>query len=230
MKCLLVRVGADLTDDSRWNGPVDEKSGNFVYVPICETKPLRPGLERKYDELILPLTVFGVELPQHLVGRQMHLDPDFEHLTYGDQGRRAQQINELGENDLLVFYASLRDVNARHLVYAIIGLFVISEIVPAGSVPSSRWAENAHTRRIPGQTDIVVVAEPKVSGRLTRCIPIGEYRDGAYRVREDLLTEWGGLLVKDGYLQRSARLPAFVDCQQFYRWISRTTRLMQRNN
>jgi hypothetical protein len=36
------------------------------------------------------------------------LDPDFEHLTYGDQGQRAAQIKQkLGPGDLLVFYAGL---------------------------------------------------------------------------------------------------------------------------
>ena len=57
------------------------------------------------------------------------------------------------------------------------------------------------------------------SGRLQRCLPIGEYRDRAYRVRRDLLEEWGGLSVKDGYLQRSARLPRFLDAPRFMDWL-----------
>lgn len=230
MNGLLVRVGADLTDDSNWNGPVDATTGKFVYVPICETRPLRDGLGRKYRELILPLAAFGVELPSRLVNRDMHLDPDFERLTYGDQGRRAQQIDSLGEGDFLAFYASLRDIKEGHLIYAIIGLFIIDEIVIASSVSRPRWKENAHTRRIPGETDIVVRAKPKVSGRCTRAVLIGDYRAGAYRVRNDVLHDWGGLAVKDGYVQRSARLPRFLRSVQFYNWIRGMTTLTQHNN
>ena len=51
MQALLVRVGIDCTDGGNWNGPVDSKSGDFVYVPIAETKSLRDGFERFYDEL-----------------------------------------------------------------------------------------------------------------------------------------------------------------------------------
>ena len=43
---LLVRVGIDSTDDGHWNGPADSASGAFVYIPIAESNPLRPGFER----------------------------------------------------------------------------------------------------------------------------------------------------------------------------------------
>jgi len=134
---------------------------------------------------------------------------------------------------LLAFFASLRPVDApsRPLIYALIGLYVIENIVPAVSVPKARWSENAHTRRVPRDGEIVVHAQPGVSGRLRQCIQIGELRGGVYRVRNDLLTAWGGLGVKDGYIQRSARLPAFGDAEKFYRW-SRTQKpeLVAANN
>jgi hypothetical protein len=42
---------------------------------------------------------------------------------------------------------------------------------------------------------------------------------------------WGGLSVKDGYLQRSARLPKFKDAGRFYRWLlAQGIPLIQRNN
>jgi hypothetical protein len=83
---------------------------------------------------------------------------------------------------------------------------VIEVIVLAKSVSKSRWAENAHTRRVPGEGEIIVRARSGVSGRLRRCIPIGELRNGVYRVRNELLEAWGGLDIKDGYIQRSVRL------------------------
>jgi hypothetical protein len=109
---------------------------------------------------------------------------------------------------VLAFFASLRPVDppSRPLIYALIGLYVIEEIVPTISVPKAQWTENAHTRRVPGDGEIVVRARPGVSGRLQRCIPIGELRGGVYRVRNDLLAAWGGLDIKDRYIYRSARL------------------------
>ena len=75
------------------------------------------------------LTRFGVALPAHLSQRSMHLDPDFDHLTYGDQGERANQLKNLKRGDQLVFYAGLKDISGRpHLIYAIISTFWQSTI------------------------------------------------------------------------------------------------------
>jgi hypothetical protein len=143
--------------------------------------------------------------------------------TYGDQGERAKQLREyLGPGDLIVFYAGLADIRAASgLVYALIGLLVVDDFRLAADVPPPGRDVNAHSRRVlaPGAQDIVVAGLPGVSGRLRHCLPIGEYRDRAYRVRRDLWEEWGGLSVKDGYLQRSARLPRFLDAKRFRRWL-----------
>jgi hypothetical protein len=165
----------------------------------------------------------------------MHLDPDFDHLTYGDQGERAKQIrSKLALGDLLVFYAGLQPVSrSAGLVYALIGIYVIDDIVSAFSVPVAQRHENAHTRRVLAATatDIVVRARKGVSGRLLRCIPIGNYRSGAYRVWPRLLTSWGGLSVKNGYLQRSARLPELLNAATFYDWFKALKPiLVPRNN
>ena len=43
--------------------------------------------------------------------------------------------------------------------------------------------------------------------------------------------QWGGLSVKDGYLQRSAGLPRFLDAGRFTGWLERQRPcLMQANN
>ena len=70
--------------------------------------------------------------------------------------RRPRERGDTPEVDLLAYFAALRpaDGPARTLVYAFIGLYVIEEGVPARDVPRARWAENAHTRRVPGDTDI----------------------------------------------------------------------------
>src|SRR5207245_8445631 len=97
-------------------------------------------------------------------------------LTYGDQRRRAIQISaKLSANDLMVFYASLRDVSKGILVYALIGMLAVERIKKAKDVPSDEWPLNAHTRRVLSEdsTDIIVVGQIKMSGRFSRCIPFG---------------------------------------------------------
>jgi hypothetical protein len=209
-------------------------TSEFAYVTITDSKPMRKGLARRYDEFVPVVKRFGMELPSSLMGKNTHLDPDFDYLTYGDQGQRGKRIQSLlTDGDLLAFFAALRlmDGPARPLIYALIGLYVVEDIVIAKSTPRSRWAENAHTRRVPADGDIIVRAKSGVSGRLRHCIPIGELRDGVYRVRKDLLKSWGGLDITDGYIQRSARLPAFLSAAKFYRWfLAQKPELIQRNN
>lgn len=232
MKGLLVRVGIDSTDGS-WNAPLQRKSGHYAYVTITESKPQRAGLVRYYDEFSPAVARFGTKLPDPLIGKPTHLDPDFDWLTYGDQGQRGRRIASLDGGDFLAFFASLRPVDDENtaLVYALIGFYVIEELIPARAVPQDRWEENAHTRRALGSDDIVVRARRGVSGRLKCCIPIGEYRNRAYRVRRDLLAEWGDLDIKDGYIQRSARLPAFRNAQKFYQWfLKQKPELVAANN
>ncbi len=123
MKGFLVRVAADKTDGGgRWNGPVNSETGEFVYVPIPETKPVHRGLEKPYSLIGPALGAFAVMLPSHLADRRMHLDPDFEHLTYGDRGSKGRQLSSsLRRDDFLVFYAGLNAVPSDTLIYAIIG-------------------------------------------------------------------------------------------------------------
>jgi Nucleotide modification associated domain 3 len=149
----------------------------------------------------------------------MHLDPDFSHLTYGDKGRG---IDKLAPGDIAVFYAGLRPTcPCKHrVVYALIGLYWVAEVIRLSAVPRTRWAENAHTRRLDQRLeDVILRADPARSGRLRRCIPIGEWRDGAYRVTRDLLRVWGGLSCKDGFIQRSAVPPTLNVPEGFLEWL-----------
>lgn len=110
---------------------------------------------------------------------------------------------------MVVFYAGLRPCRAGgadragKLIYAIIGLYRVSEVVKLAAVAQPRWHENAHTRRaMPTPEDVIVRASPGKSGRLRRCLPIGDWRDRAYRVFPALLSSWGHLSCRDGYISR----------------------------
>lgn len=223
MRALLVRVGADCTEaGGRWNGPVDAATGAFAYVPIPEPEPVVPGLETPFALWEPAVERFGVELPERLRDRSAHADPDFGSLTYGDRRERGRQIREkLGRGDLLVFYASLRDIHEHRLVYALIGLLTVDTITPARQLPLERRGENAHTRRREiGDTDVVVTGRAGASGRFDRCLEFAGFRAGAYRVRPELLERWGGLGVRDGYVQRSARLPELSSPERFLDWLA----------
>jgi len=113
MKALLVRIGVDQAYGA-WNAPVDAER-RFVYVPIPEERgtPFHPGLERRYGQVLPALHRFcdahhrdlygDLRFPRDLLQHPMHLDPDFECLTYGnrDNNRGALMAN-LGDDDLLV--------------------------------------------------------------------------------------------------------------------------------
>lgn len=216
----------------------------FVYVPTPdrEGKRYRPCCRRSYREVRPALRRFsgkcGIQpclcLPGQLWGRAMHLDPNFETLTYGDNGRRrGREIAKLRESDMLVFYAGLRSINAEEdLVYALVGIYFVQDVVRAVDVSARRHGENAHTRWRPvSEDDIIVRAKARISGRFKRCIPIGEWRSGAYRVQRSTLKAWGGLSVKDGYIQRSARPPEFLKPEKFLRWLqTQNVELVQRIN
>jgi hypothetical protein len=244
-KALLVRIGVD-QEYGEWNAPVDCE-GRFVYVPIPENlgTSFHPGLERHYGEVLPSLHRFcarnnsdlcaDLRFPQKLLHHSMYLDPDFECLTYGNKDNtRGGRMRDMLEDDLLVFYGGLRPVyRCEHrLIYALLGIYVVKEVVSVANVSSERWYENAHVRKTrPGETDIVVRAKPDVSGRFDRCIPIGEWRSGAYRVRQEVLDAWGGLSVKDGFIQRGGVPPAFSRPNQFVDWLQKqAVQLVPRNN
>lgn len=232
MRALLVRVGIDQAYGG-WNAPVDPVTNEFVYVPIPEgTVPQRPELATTYASVAPALRRFAaarpsvpepwVALPPRLAGAATHLDPDFDQLTYGDDGeRRGRALVAFGPGDAVAFYAGLRPVSAcaHRLVYALVGLYRVSSVGRASDFARSRWHENAHLRRLGAKpTDVVVHAQAGRSGRLRRCVPVGEFRAGAYRVRRELLEAWGGLSCRDGFIQRSAVPPRLLDPERFLAW------------
>lgn len=250
MKGILLRVAADTTKDGgRWNGPVDVESGDFVYVPIPQARDrilpkYRPG--PTYRDLLPVLHSFSgrhdtrIELPEHLADMGCHLDPNFDELTYGDQATgRGLQISRLKKGDFIAFFAGLKPVVRQKppTVYALIGLMFVDQVVRVGDASPDELSRNIHGMRTARGTDhradddLVVFADRARSGRLRRCIQIGELRRAPgttraqYRVRRELLNQWGGrngdkvgIDVRDGWIQRSVSPPSFLDPDSFLRW------------
>jgi len=244
VRAYLVRIAVDQVF-GRWNAPVDPTTNEFVYVPIPENRAMRPGLATPYTLVETALADFAarhpaarvadMRLPSQLESQHMHLDPDFSQLTYGDSGiRRGRSLTSLTAGDVIVFYGGLKPVATceHRLVYALVGLYHVSEVVRAGSVNPAKWSANAHTRCTELEpSDVIIRATSSVSGRLKNCVPIGGFRDRAYRVEPNILKEWGGLSCRDGYLQRSAVLPAIVDPRRFMSWFEgQEPELIKANN
>ncbi len=175
----------------------------------------------KHGELFSHYHACKIAFPATLQSARSHLDPDFSYLTYGDNAdARGARLTKLVQGDHIVFYAGLWPIRpcSHKLIYAIIGSYVVDHVIAAEAISQDRWQENAHSRKSTRGHDIVVRAIPERSGRLTKCLPIGEYRDRAYRVRKDLLDDWGGLSAKDGFIQRSAVPPFFNHPDRFLKW------------
>lgn len=242
MKGILIRIGIDSTKKyGGWNGPVDPESGEFIYVPLrarSETvdnySEVKNYLNRFCDRHKVDL-YYDLNFPSYLDYEYAHLDPDFKYLTYGDVGtRRGKKIQDLNEGDFIAFYGGLKPIKpcGHKTFYALMGLYVIDNWKWSLDISDEKYHENAHTRNLNiYENDVVVWGKPKISGRLKNCVPIGEWRSGSYRVRDDLLEEWGGLCIKNGYIQRSVNLPLFKEPERFYTWfLKQNPVLIQKNN
>lgn len=227
MNAFLVRVGVD-SSYGGWNAPVDPRSKSFVYVPVPENEDteMRKGLAQSFSKIYPIVETFFQGYPSalselykfknQLYGKVMHLDPDFKYLSYGDReftdGNsgiikkvRGISLLKVKPGDVLAFYAGLRSVIAPFdLVYALIGIITVKKMMYADAVLPSQWNENAHTRRVPKHKDFIFFGETGTSGRLSKCIPIGCWESKAYRVDKTIHDAWGGLMVKNRFIQRGS--------------------------
>ena len=232
MKAIMLRMGID-SKYGGWNAPMDPETREFVYVPIPESGVYKKGYETTYNQILPKLLDFAEKhnkdlyrdlgFPRELTSRYAHLDPDFDFVTYGDvEAKRGQFLWDLVEGDVIVFYQGFKPIRRGpdRLSYGLTGMFVVDEILRASEIQENRCYENAHTRKLnPIYGDIVIRGKKTESGRFDRCIPIGEYRNKAYRVKREILDLWGGLSVNDGFIQRAYSPPRFLDLDMFLEWL-----------
>ena len=233
MDGILLRVGCDATEDGGcWNAPVDPATWEYAYVPI-------PGEEGKHEHIsecptykIFERSVerFNIHLPPNLSQeKKVHLDPDFGSLTFGEPfirskkklSSRGEIINHLEPGDFIAFYASFRPTApfVHPLAYCIFGVFHIERKTRVGQLSRDARTMCAHGRRKGAENDLVIWGTEGKSGRFARAILVGENRDRAYRVTGELLNAWGGLKVKNGYIQRSVRPPFLEYPERFLGWL-----------
>lgn len=241
-KGLLMRVGIDQSKETGgYNAPINPITNDYFYLPIKQgNDQFKPGLETGYKNLYPFFKSWSqrnkpdIQFPQHLNNETCHLDPDFEFSTYGDQETgRGLRVAELKEWDFIVFFASFNPIkHCEHkLIYALFGIMVVDNIVKVRDIPESDHHKNAHTR-IMNRNDehLVVFAKPSLSGRFDRAIPIGEFRNRSYRVKNEILDAWGNIGVNDGFIQRSVCPPWFEEPELFLKWLeSQQVKLINNN-
>ncbi len=229
-KGLLMRVGIDQAFGG-YNAPINPITNDYMYMPIPQgVDNFKSGMRTSYDDLLPRFVTWcqkndtQIEFPLKLNNISTHLDPDFDHATYGDQGTgRGLRVGELKKGDFIVFFASFKPISKcdHKLIYALYGIMVADKVLKVMDMPESDLHKNAHTRINNMNKDhLVVFADPNLSGRFNRAIPIGEFRNGSYRVTKETLDAWGNIGVKDGFIQRSVCPPWFTKPEQFLTWLS----------
>lgn len=228
-KGLLMRVGIDQTY-GEYNSPINPATNAYIYMPIPQENPdFLAGLETTYESLAPHFKSWcfknkaKLEFPQNLNHKSCHLDPDFDFSTYGDQATgRGLRVGDLNNGDFIVFFASFKPISecGHKLVYAIYGKMVVDKVLRVADIPKDEFHKNAHTRiKNTNENHLVVFANPSLSGRFSRAIPIGEYRDGSYRLTKEIIDVWGGIGVKNGFIQRSICPPWFTEPEKFLQWL-----------
>jgi hypothetical protein len=177
MKAVLIRVAID----SHYGGDVGPifEDGSFEYVPIPEDK--HTNETRMY---YLTKGRSGHLLSDFVrkdhAERLIHYDPEFETFTYGDANTRP--LTDLEKGDYVVFYAGLRpyetDKHERGLY--IIGYFVVDDIYKIESVLKDGGlrkilSNNAHTKSVRPETDIIIIKGNEESKLLKKAILISEF-------------------------------------------------------
>lgn len=239
-KGLLMRVGIDQTYGG-YNAPINPITCDYMYLPIPQGKDeFKSGMGTSYDDLLPDFeswcqkNLVKIEFPKYQINKGCHLDPDFDFSTYGDQATgRGLRVGDLKKNDFLAFFASFKPITTcdYNLIYALYGIIVIDKVLKVKDVPVKDLHMNAHTRvKNPNDDHWVVFGNPLLSGRFSHAIPIGEFRNGSYRVKKEILDEWGDISVKDGFIQRSVCPPWFTKPEQFLKWLeSKQVKLINSN-
>jgi hypothetical protein len=177
--------------------------GTFEYIPIPEGG--NTAEDRTYAGLAARRRgVLADFLPSSLRDATPHLDPEFATFTYGDPTRnKRRQLAKLMPGDLLVFYAGLEppnSVDASRLFF--IAYFTIRNAYDFQAMPQpdrpevlANVAGNAHVKRSPLDSDLVIVRGDRSRSRLLRrAVPLGGARDYILPELEPLIGKRGSSL------------------------------------
>lgn len=227
MKFLIYRVGADYTGlGGGMHGQLNEDR-TFTYLPIPE----------KYDSVYTPKYKehpMKDEIPESMLDKHIHLDPDFKQGTYGNiyifrngnKNPKGQKLLQFEENTpvRLVFFSALKD-QKENLRYGFIGQLIARKIKKIDELGDKKKMRNVHGQRKNGEGDgrsVIAIADKKDprSGRFSKFIEFASYRDNYYRVIPELIEKWGGWSSENGACQQGGPwMPG--DHDKFKKWLDK---------
>lgn len=175
MKALL--IGAGIEPAHSGLSPV-YTDYSFRYIPAnyFDLKQRETKEKNTYKSLGLDYSV-----SDKIVNRKVHMDPEFETFTYGDQDKvRRNELLELDRGDLLVFHlAGEWQGDPIEVCCHIFGYFVVNYVVDWNELTLAErkkyqpeLRKNAHMRSSKSKDNLVLVKGYKKSKILKRCIPI----------------------------------------------------------
>jgi hypothetical protein len=222
MKAMLLRVGIDKGTDGAL-APIFA-DGSFEYIPLSE-KNSSTQEKRTFNNTKGSNGVYFSEyLPDKIINRKLHFDPEYETYTYGDQSVKRNYLLKLEKNDLLVFYAGLspyKNTNHEEALY-IIGYFQVDDVVDFSEInPTERinyskmYKNNAHIKSDSFDKLVVIKGNYKTSKLLKRAVLISKKRPNKIgRGYHAVSPEMEVMLGISGSIQRSIP-PRFVEGEYF---------------
>jgi hypothetical protein len=222
MKAMLLRVGIDKGTDGVL-APIFT-DGSFEYIPLSEKNNNTREKRTFNNTKSANGTYFSEYLPDKIINRKLHFDPEFETFTYGDQSVKRSYLLKLEKNDLLVFYAGLtpyKNTVHEEALY-IIGYFQVEGVVDFNTLtPCERniYAEqnknNAHIKYNGFEELILIKGNNKRSKLLKKAILISKKKlNKIGRGYHAVSPEMEDLLGISGSIQRSIP-PRFVKGEYF---------------
>ena len=217
MKALLLRVGIDKGTDGAL-APIFF-DGSFEYIPLSE-KNVNTHEEKTFNNTRgLNGKYYSCYLPEKIKNRKLHMDPEFETFTYGDQTAKRNYLLKLEKNDLLVFYAGLTPYNntVHEEALYIIGYFQVEEVLDFNGLSTSErrhkcriYQNNSHIKS-EGLDELVIVhGRQETSKILEKALLISKKKlNKIGRSYHAVSPEMENLLGISGSIQRSIP-PRFI--------------------
>ncbi len=220
MKAMLLRVGIDKGSDGIL-APLF-KDGSFQYIPLSEKDP-ETGEKRTFQDLDgIRGEKLSEYLPEKIVNRKIHHDPEFETFTYADEGHKAIYLSKLRKGDYLVFYAGLSPGEGGGDGLYLIGYLVVEEVLELGKLTRDQqlklegnYPSNSHLKRPRKEGVVLVVGDPVKSKLISKALPLSSPKlDKRGRPYHAVSKDMEKLLGVQGSIQRSIP-PRFIEDPQY---------------
>lgn len=219
MKALLLRVGIDTSSDGTLSPLFAD--GTFEYIPLSETNP-KSWEDKTYKNVRGRYGRYLSDyVPSGIASRKLHLDPEFETFTYGDETIRRSYLLKLEKDDLLVFYAGLKPfkIKTEDMGLYIIGYFTVKDVYDFSKLDKNEilsilpsLSQNPHLKTAYDPSKLVIIkGDPGNSRLLDKAIRISSPKKNRIgRTYHAISGEMGEELGIKGSIQRSIP-PRFIE-------------------